>query len=89
MPKVYLTAEERREAEFQKRIRREDKILMSDMREGKKKNGLDYKEIAKKSGVSCRTVCKAFNEPQKIQVDMLRRICFAAGVSLEVTAEGV
>ncbi len=88
MPKVYLTAEERKQADYEAKTRQEYKLLMSDLRESKKENGLDYREIARRAGVSCVTVCKAFNEPGGLQVDMLRRICFAAGLKLNVVAEG-
>ena len=88
MPKVYLTIEERKKAEFENKAKRDDKLLTCDLREAKKANGLDYREIARRSGVSYATVCKAFNAPASLQVDMLRRICFAAGVRLNVVAEG-
>lgn len=88
MPKVYMTIEERKRAEYETQARREYKLLMSDLREKKKENGLDYREIARLAGVSFVTVSKAFNEPDKLRVDMLRRICFVVGVRLELTAEG-
>lgn len=88
MPKVYLSNEERRRAENESRSRKDDKLLMSDLRESKKAHGLDYQEIARRSGVSTATVCKAFNEPAKMQIDILRRICYATGVRLEISTEG-
>ena len=88
MPKVYLTAEEKKKAESESQARRDDKLLMSDLRENKKRRGLDYKEIAQRAGVSYVTVCKAFNEPSRLQVSTLRQICFAVGVRLEISSEG-
>lgn len=88
MPKVYMTIEERKRADDEIRNRKTDKLLIMDLREAKKGLGFDYDEVARRAGVGRQTVCKAFNEPGKMRIDLLRKICFAVGVKLEISAEG-
>ncbi len=84
MPKIFLTSEERRRAEADKKNRRQDSGLVYELREAVK-GKYTYEELAQRAGVGKSTVQKAFNKPSEMRVDLLRKICYAAGVQLEIS----
>ena len=85
MPRVNLTLTQQREAEAKKLYRKQDGILLYEMNLAKGK--ATYEEIARKAGVGKSTVQKAFNRPNDMRIDLLRKICLALGVRLEIYAE--
>jgi len=87
MPKVYMTEKDRRRADTEKDNRRQDICLAGELRQAAKNLKVSYKDLAKRAEVSIGTVQKAMNNPNEMRIDILRRICFEVGVSLQIFAE--
>ncbi len=77
MPKVNLTVEEKRIANYEKEFRKQDRMLRAIIHE-KVYRKVSYEEFATKAGVSKSTVQKFVNAPEKMSLPLLRKCCIAA-----------
>ena len=89
MPKI-LTMAERRASEQRRFNRQQDNNVRIVLLQAKKTQKLTYNEIAQKANVGVSTVQKALDVSKSldsIELDKLRKVGFALGVSLKLCAE--
>jgi ATP-dependent protease Clp ATPase subunit len=85
MPKTYLTLKEREKAERERKVKKENFVLTSVMREAIcRRIGYDY--ICAVANLSKPTVVKIVNHPDQAKLWQLRAVCEAADIPLEVIA---
>lgn len=89
MPKVYITLEQKRQAEFDRQNRLENALLGSEIKTAMKQNKIRYPELCQKADVSNGTLSKAINNPQELNLSRLRKICYCAGLKLKVEVEPI
>lgn len=85
MPKVYLSMEERKEAEYQRADSDEDYTLSHTLHNKIRDSRITQAVVAQKAGVGISTVRKAEKDPASLQITTLRKIFRAAGLKLSVT----
>ncbi len=81
MPKIYLTFDDKRKAEYEKEFRKQDRILRDIIRE-KVYRKIPYDELAKKANVGKSTIQKFVNHPEQLSLPLLRKCCIAADIML-------
>lgn len=80
------TIDERNETVAKREYRKQDMLLTATVREATRKK-ITYDEISKRSGLCKTTIVKVINNPNKATLEQLRRVCYAAGVTLQIGGE--
>ena len=89
MPKVYLTIEEKKKAEAEKKNKLENAYVGSELEKAMKRNGVRYEDIMRKADTCTGTISKAIHNPNLLPVDRLREIFFVAGLRLVIDVETI
>lgn len=84
MPKIYLTAAQRKADMEKKEFLRQDYDLTHILHNHSRDNRITIGELAERSGFAYGTVQKALKTPDKLRVETLRRIFSAAGLELYI-----
>lgn len=90
MPKAYLTLAERERAERKSFNNKQDNALRVELLKAKKEQRLTYIELAKKASVGVSTVRRILDvsfDLGVVELDKLRSVCGALGVSLRFCTE--
>ena len=86
MPRVYLTLEEKRDAEIKKREEKQNRELRSILHDRIYRK-ISYEYIRNKTGFAPSTIVKIVNHPERATVAQLRAICAIADISLTIVGE--
>lgn len=89
MPRCYVTLEQRRKSNFEKQSRMENALVGKELKTAMKKNKLRYDDLCRVAEISNGTLSKAIHNPQSLNLDKLRKICYSAGLNLTIDVEQV